>query len=73
MHELNHHMFNTIPDLAIMFVCVAIRHAIQEYKSGHQIVPNFEGNSMNGQSQLSAIDSVQTKLIRDNCEQSVQK
>lgn len=68
LHEFTHRMFIPIPDMAIMFVCVAIRHAIEEYESGIQMLSSFETNPLDSQSRLSAVDSVQTKLIRDNLE-----
>lgn len=42
-------MFDPMPDLAIVFVCVAIEHAIREYQTGRHTVTNFEGEYVNGQ------------------------
>ena len=42
----NRKMFDPVPDLAIVFVCVPIEHAIREYETGRQVTAKFEGNRM---------------------------
>ena len=44
--QCNNKMFDTVPDLAIVFVCIAFEHAIWKYKTRRHITTKFEGNEM---------------------------
>ena len=46
MVPCNKKMFDPVVDSAIVFICVAIEHAIWEYETGHQVTAKFEGNGM---------------------------
>ena len=39
-------LFELVSDLAIIFVYVALEHAIREYKTGRQVLAKFESNNV---------------------------
>ena len=46
MVPCNRKIIDPVPDSVIVFVCVAIKHAIQEYETGRQVTAEFEGNGI---------------------------
>lgn len=70
MLQYNNKMFDTVPDLAIVFVYVAIKHAIWEYKTRRQMTAEFEGNKMVHKCKSLVKVDIQSKLI---CEWNVQR
>ena len=63
-HQSTRSLFNPVPDMAIVFVCVAIGHVIREYQSGRQVTAKFEGNGVNCKFRYLVIMDVDSKLIR---------
>ena len=46
MFQSNRKIVDFVSDSAIVFVCVAIKYAIWEYKTGRRLIAKFEVNSV---------------------------
>ncbi|MCJ1470388.1 hypothetical protein MMC07_009033, partial [Pseudocyphellaria aurata] len=45
-HPYTKQILRRVPDLVIVFVCVALEHAIREYETGRKVSGKFEGNGV---------------------------